>query len=182
MSSIFHLDTNLQPLPWSIRHPGAEKSWAQIKKCMSVNTSGASKPESWEVPLYTPEDVGGRINYRAMIARAELREVASGLACAHEEPDSFELRIAIALQRTRGMGVVAREGARWVYEGGPQPTRFTVYYQRYEPRPQGKHLRGLVRRVHPKQVLHYGRLRITSPEYTSEDLGLNYPILVPVIR
>ncbi len=180
MSSTFQFDTTLHPLPWSVRHPGAEKSWEQIKKYMSVDT--AHEPEEWEVPLYTPQDVGGDHNYRAMLARTELREVGPGLACACEEPDSFMLRIAIAAHRTRGMGVLGGEGARWVYEGGEPPTHFTVYYQRYETRPQGKYLRGRLRRIHPKHVISYGELQITNPQYTAEDLELNYPILVPVIR
>lgn len=135
-----------------------------------------------EVRIYTPQSVGGRIGWNAMLAAHDLRLLLPEAACADSEPDTIRLRVALALHVGKGTGTIALDSARWIYEGGPIPRQLVAYYAPYAKRPQGKHIRGKRKRVKPQDVQEILGLKITTPHCTSRELALDYEILEPVIR
>lgn len=171
----------LEPLPWVFAPPKSSARYDRILHAISAQQPPARTTQH-EVILFTHESVGGLVSWRSLIADHEIRELLPGIACADSEPDSLQLRVALALQATHHNGIVARETARWIYEGGKVPYPMEAYYTRYTTRPQGKYVRGIRRRLRNDEFRTVLGLEVTTPQVTAQDLNLDYEILEPVIR
>ena len=161
----------------------SKTKFSEIKEQLERRTQLTDYPVNKREPIiFTPQRFGHNVAYQLLVNQKELRELIPGYACADAEPDSIHIRAALLSACTPKEGILAQESALWLYQGGIAPRYFTFFYSPFEKRPQGKHVRGIKKRLYPNEITKVLGISVTTPERTAKDLGLDQEILAPVIR